>query len=208
MSTTIHVAIIEDDKDIREGLTFLINASDGFLGDGIYGDVETALRDMSEHSPDVCLLDIDLPGMNGIEGIPLLKKKNDEMDIIMMTIHEDHELVFEALRAGACGYLTKNVQPSKILESIREVYEGGAPMSSRIARMVVSSMHTSSEGNLTKREKEVLNHLCDGESYKIIAENLFISEQTVHFHIKNIYQKLQVHSKSEAVSKALRERLV
>ena len=208
MNETIYVTIVEDDDDIREGLTFLINASDGFTCDGVYRDMETAIKQMPEHSPDVCLLDIDLPGMNGIEGIAHLKAMDDDLDIIMMTVHEDHELVFEALRAGACGYLTKNVQPHKILDSIREVFEGGAPMSSHIARMVVSSMQRKSESNLSKREKEVLTHLCDGESYKIIAENLFISEQTVHFHIKNIYQKLQVHSKSEAVSKALRERLV
>ena len=208
MNDKIKVLIIEDDADIRESLSILIKGMNDFELTGSYDGCEPALAENQVQQSDVLLLDIDLTGMTGIEGIPLFRQKNPELDIIMMTVHENPELVFEALKAGACGYLTKNVQPVKILESIREIYNGGAPMSSHIARMVVDSMQTKSDTDLSDREKEVLTHLCHGESYKIIAENLFISEETVRFHIKNIYKKLQVHSKSEAVSKALREKIV
>ena len=206
--TIIDIIIVEDDSDIRESLQVLLNGSFGFNCIGAYSNCEDAIKNFKNNLAQVILLDIDLPGMSGIEGIKEFKEILPEVDIVMMTVHEDANMVFEALKAGACGYLTKNIQPSKILESLQEIHNGGAPMSTNIARMVVQSFQTKKNSNLSGRETEVLSLLCQGQSYKIIAENLFVSEETVHFHIKNIYKKLQVHSKSEAVSKALKENLI
>lgn len=206
--SVIDIILVEDDYDIRDSLQVLINGSYGFNCIGVYSNCEDALLEFKDNFSQVILLDIDLPGMSGIEGIKEFKEILPEVDVVMMTVHEDAQMVFEALKAGACGYLTKNIQPSKILESLREIHNGGAPMSTNIARMVVQSFQTKKNTNLSDRETEVLGLLCKGQSYKIIAENLFISEETVHFHIKNIYKKLQVHSKSEAVSKALKENLI
>ncbi len=205
---TISVALVEDDDEIRESLALLIDGTDGFACSEQYRDCESAIRAVAHSKPAVMLMDIQLPGMSGIEGVEKIKEKSPRTDIIMLTIHKDDELVFRSLCAGAAGYLVKNTKPERILEAIREVVEGGAPMSTSIARMIVNSFRRTPSPLLTSRETEVLTHLCKGKSYKAIAEGLFVSEQTVHFHIKNIYQKLQVHSKSEAVAKALRERLV
>lgn len=204
---TIAVSIIEDDEEVREGLGLLIGESPGFVLLESYGDCESALKKIGTDPPDVLLMDIELPGMTGIEGAERIKKIAPSTDIIMLTVHKDNELVFRSLCAGATGYLLKTTTPAKILEAVRDVRTGGAPMSSAIARKIVESFRRTSSP-LTDRETDVLTLLCKGHSYKMIADALFISEQTVHFHIKNIYQKLQVHSKSEAVAKALKERLV
>lgn len=153
-------------------------------------------------------MDIELPGMSGIEGVKIIKDRYVKIDIIMLTVHEDLSLVFKALTAGACGYLDKSASEQKILDSVKEIYEGGAPMSYKIAKLVVSSFQKKSDSVLTDREHDVLNLLCNGDSYKEIAYKLFISVGTVRHHIKNIYYKLHVHSKSEAVAKALKERIV
>ena len=205
----IEVAIVEDDDAVRESLAILIDGAPGFACISRYADCESALIGIREDPPDVVLMDIMLPGKTGIEGIQILKQDMPELDFIVLTIHRDKKLVFDALCAGACGYLEKDTQPGKLLEAIRETYEGGAPMSSSIARMVVSSFKKSLPSTpLTERESEVLQLLCQGKSYKMIAASLFISEETVHSHIKNIYRKLQVRSKSEAVAKAYQENLV
>lgn len=204
----ITVSIIEDDDEIRESLALLINEDEDFDCSETFRDCETSLKRIPFLKPHVVLMDIQLPGMNGIEGAERIRELSPKTDVIMLTIHKDDELVFRSLCAGASGYLVKNAKPEKILEAIREVVEGGAPMSSSIARMIVNSFRRTTNSSLTNRETEVLTHLCKGSSYKMIADAIFVSEQTVHFHIKNIYQKLQVHSKSEAVAKALKERLV
>jgi DNA-binding NarL/FixJ family response regulator len=204
----INVAIIEDDDEIRKSLAILVNGSAGFECINCYSDCESAIAEIEDDPPDVILMDIGLPGMSGIEGVRIIKSKLPEIDILMLSVHEDNQRVFEALCAGACGYLIKDTQPSKLLDAINEVRCGGAPMSSKIARMVVNSFKTNPHEQLTTRETEVLSQLCKGKSYKKIAETLFISEETVRRHIKNIYKKLQVGSKSEAVAKALKERLV
>lgn len=204
----ITVAIVEDDGDIRESLALLINGTPGFSCINAYGDCETALDGIAEDPPDVVLMDVGLPGMSGIEGIRLLKERLDEINLLVLTVHDESKLVFDALCAGACGYLLKDTPPAKLLEAIRETYEGGAPMSTQIARMVVGSFRTNPHTALTQRETEVLEQLCKGKSYKMIADTLFISEETVRRHIKHIYRKLQVGSKSEAVAKALKEKLV
>jgi DNA-binding NarL/FixJ family response regulator len=202
------VALVEDDDDIRDSLALLIDGSDGFSCTVVKPDCESAIPLIVARRPDVVLMDIQLPGMTGIQGVSRIKELAPGTNVIMLTIHKDNDLVFRSLCAGASGYLVKNAPTESILDAIREVAAGGAPMTPGIARMIVDSFHTSPSASLTARESEVLTHLCKGHSYKTIADALFVSEQTVHFHIKNIYGKLQVHSKSEAVAKAMRERLV
>jgi DNA-binding NarL/FixJ family response regulator len=209
MSTgTITVTLIEDDDEIRESLSYLINATEGYECISAYADCESALNHFEEELPDVILMDIGLPGMSGIDGIKIIKAKRPDIDIIVLTIHENDQYVFDALCAGATGYLIKETQPVKILDAIKEVHSGGAPMSTQIARMLIGSFKVQPSSLLTQRETEVLSNLCEGKSYRMIAGNLFISEETVRRHIKNIYKKLEVHSKSEAVAKAIREKLV
>ncbi len=204
----IKVSVVEDDKLILEAIRDLINETDGFNCSGYYGDCESAIEDMKNNRPDVMLMDIELPGISGIEGVKKIKELYPKTDIIMLTVHEDLSLVFQALTAGACGYLDKSASEEKIIESIKEISDGGAPMSYKIAKLVVSSFQKKPETVLTKREFDVLDQLCKGQSYKEIAYKLFISVGTVRHHIKNIYFKLHVHSKSEAVAKALKERIV
>lgn len=204
----ISVSIVEDDKLIREALKDMLNEAEGFECLGSYGNCESAIEDLPKKKPLVMLMDIELPGMSGIEGVKKIKERYPKIDIIMLTVHEDLSLVFKALSAGACGYLDKSTTEEKILDSIKEIYDGGAPMSYKIAKLVVSSFQKKNDNLLTVREFDVLDLLCKGHSYKEIAYKLFISVGTVRHHIKNIYYKLHVHSKSEAVAKALKERIV
>jgi DNA-binding NarL/FixJ family response regulator len=204
----ISVSIVEDSDDLRESLAILIAGTEGFACVSAYADCESALLGIENDLPDVVLMDIGLPGMSGIEGVRGIKGKVPDIDIIMLTIHEDDEMVFDALCAGACGYLLKDTPTARILEAIQEAHRGGAPMSSNIARMIVRSFQLAPHSPLTPRENDILAQLCKGMSYKMIAESLFISQETVRSHIKHIYQKLQVRSKAEAVAKAFKERLV
>lgn len=204
----ITVSIVEDDDEIRESLAILIDGTAGYSCVQTFKDCETAIPEIISFVPDVVLMDIGLPGMSGIEGVRKLKAKLPDINILILTVHSDNKLVFEALCAGACGYIIKDVSPTKLLDAIQETYRGGAPMSSRIARMVVDSFKTMPHSKLTKRETEVLTQLCKGKSYRMIAEALSISEETVRRHIKHIYKKIEVSSKSEAVAKALKEKLV
>lgn len=204
----INVSIVEDDDEIRDSLGILINGTAGFSCISTFMNCETAIKEIINDPPDVILMDIGLPGMSGIEGIRRIKAQIPDIYILMLTVHGDSKRVFEALCAGACGYLIKDTPPARLLEAITEANHGGAPMSTQIARMVVDSFKTKPHSDLTPREVEVLNQLCKGKSYRMIADTLFISEETVRRHIKNIYKKLEVSSKSEAVAKALKERLV
>lgn len=204
----IEISIIEDDKEIRESLCILIGGTEGFDCVSHYGNCEEALESIEDDVPDVILMDINLPGMTGIEGTKLIKQKLQKTEIIMLTISDDDKDVFDSLCAGACGYLRKNTPPVKILESIKEAVEGGAPMSMEIARLVVGSFRKETQStDLTNREKEVLKSLCDGNSYKKISNELFIDINTVKFHIRNIYHKLEVNSKGEAIAKAMKNNL-
>jgi len=214
-ASMINVTIVEDNKTIREGLSALVNGTDGFTCKGSYADCESFLEELESSSVDVVLMDIGLPGMNGIEGVKKAKQINPDISILMLTVYEESEIVYDALCAGAYGYLVKKTPPSRLIEAIKEVYEGGSPMSSRIARQVITSFQNYSNGktlnsqyNLSNREKEVLHHLGDGSNYQEIADVLFISIDTVRHHIRNIYKKLQVHSQSEAVAKAIRKKLI
>ena len=211
----INVAIVEDNSTIREGLAALINGTDGYKCTGSYFDCETFLLELEKTEIDVVLMDIALPGMDGIEGVKRATEKKPDLDILMLTIYEESEKVFDALCAGACGYLVKKTPPSRLLEAIKEVNEGGSPMSSQIARDVIKAFKegaTPTEEDLayklSTREKEVLNLLAEGNNYQEIAEELFISVDTVRHHIRNIYKKLHVHSRSEAVAKAIRKKLI
>lgn len=211
----INVAIIEDNKIIREGLAALINGTSGYSCIGTFSNCENFLSDIKTLSIDVALMDIGLPGMNGIEGVKKALEINPEINILMLTIYEDSDKIFDALCAGACGYLVKKTPPAKLLEAIKEVQTGGSPMSSNIARQVITAfkegrdvLEKESDYDLSKREKEVLNLLANGCNYQEIADELFISVDTVRHHIRNIYKKLHVHSQSEAVAKAIRKKLI
>lgn len=206
----IQVAIVDDKRDIREGLQLILDNSDGFECVATYSDGESAVEGLPTVKPDVVLMDIGLPKMSGIDCVKILKDISPEIEMIMLTVHADEDSIFESLRAGAVGYLVKNIFPSKLLNSIKEVKNGGSPMSSSIARKVVSSFNSFRQpaANLTKRETEVLDLLCKGKSYKVIADDLYISPDTVRYHLKNIYKKLQVNSKYEAMMKAMKNGLV
>lgn len=205
----INVAIVEDNQEVRETLSLFIDESEGFKCENSYPDCESALKKIPNQLPDIVLMDLGLPGKSGIEGIQILKKKLPDLDFIVFTIQEDDDSVFESLRAGASGYLLKNSDPNLILNAIKEVLDGGSPMSSSIARKVIKSFHTDfKESPLSIRETEILKNLCDGKNYKVIADELFVSGNTIKMHIKNIYKKLHVHSRGEAVKKAINDRLV
>ncbi|HMT28841.1 MAG TPA: response regulator transcription factor [Bacteroidia bacterium] len=206
----IKVALVDDNHDLREGLQIVIKEhSDEFECIGSFADAESAAKKIPEIKPDVVLMDINLPGMSGIECLKQVKAKMPGLDVIMLTVFADDETVFDSLCAGACGYITKNASPEKILDAIRDVRDGGAPMSGRIARMVVTSFNApaTSSAHLTDREREVLDQLCKGKSYKMVADALNITHDTVRHHIKNIYKKLEVHSVSEAILKTMKKKL-
>jgi len=211
----INVAIVEDNNTIREGLAALINGTEGYKCIGAFGDVESFLPKISSLPIHVVLMDIGLPGMNGIEGAKSAIIKNPDLSILMLTVYEESEFVFDALCAGACGYLVKKTPPARLLEAIKDANDGGSPMSSRIARQVITAFKevkniaTDTENyGLSDREISVLNLLSDGCNYQEIAETLFISVDTVRHHIRNIYKKLHVHSQSEAVAKAIRKKII
>lgn len=210
---TIKAAIIEDMRDIREGLAMLINFTDGFQCTGSYRSVEEAIEKIKYNVPDVLLSDIGLPGMSGIEGVRILKEKYPQMIILMLTVYEDDERIFDALCAGASGYLLKRTQPVKLLENIKEAVSGGAPMSPEVAAKVITLFREftppeRSDYDLTPHEVRLLKLLVDGHNYTTAAKKLGVSYNTIKFHIRHIFEKLQVHSRSEAVIKAMRDRLV
>lgn len=211
----IEVAIIEDNSIIRNGLAALIDGTNGYQCVGSYGNCEKFLDDLPGLTIDVALMDIGLPGINGIEGVKKAKQIKPDLNILMLTIYKESKVVFEALCAGACGYLVKNTPPTRLLEAIKEVFEGGSPMSSMIARQVITVFQKNAAVNnipedygLSDREKQVLNKLSEGDNYQQIADSLFISVDTVRHHIRNIYKKLHVHSQSEAVAKAIRKGVI
>lgn len=205
---TISVAIVEDDNEIRDLLELLIDRSPGFSCKHVFSDCESAIEPIKKHLPDVVLMDVELPGMTGIEGIKKLKESVPGTDFIMLTIREDDETIFQSLAAGATGYLLKDTPPTRLLSGIREVHEGGAPMSPNIARKITGSFHARSQSPLSERETVILEKLCEGKNYATIADALYISGHTVRAHIKNIYRKLHVNSRAEAVTKALKDKLV
>jgi len=208
MAVPATIIIIEDNPHIREGYRMLINSNPDFYVSHVFENCEDALVESGAISPEIILMDIDLPGMDGIEGTKVFKKLFPKSEIIIVTVFENSERVFEALCAGACGYLTKTSSPVQLLQALTEAREGGAPMSAKIARMVIDSFKQQVNTLFTDREYAVLRQLVEGKSYKTIAKELFISLATVKFHIKNIYIKLQVDNKEDAISKARKEKLI
>lgn len=211
----LKVVVVEDNDSIREGLKILIDGTEGYSCVESFSDCESMLKKIVKLKPDVLLMDLGLPGMSGVEGIKKAKAFLPELTILVLTVYEENELVFDALCAGASGYLVKKTPPSKLLEAIKEAYEGGAPMSSHIARKVIDFFQTKKpvsphkgDYTLTPREKEILTGLVEGHNFKFIADSLYISIETVRFHFRNIYKKLHVHSQSEAVAKAIREGII
>ncbi len=209
----IEVAIVEDQQATREGLAILISNTPGFTVTGRFANMEQALASLEAHPPDVLLLDIGLPGMSGIEGVRLVRSRLPEVQILMLTVYDDDVHVFEAVCAGACGYLLKGTPRDRLVVAIRELHDGGAPMSPEIARKIMLMFQRVTParnlaGQLTPRELQILKLLADGHNYKTCADQLSLSLHTVRFHIRNIYGQLHVHSKSEAVLKALRSGLI
>lgn len=208
LNHSIKICIVEDDALILKSLQQVLNNAEGFSVTGTFFSAEAALENLKEHHPDVVLLDIDLPGISGIDAIPKIKKLQPELNIVMLTVHDEAELVFSALRQGAVGYLVKGSNSKYLLEGIREVYNGGAPMSPSIARQVIASFRPEKHSVLSERETEVLQKLSNGTNNKQIADDLFVSTNTIKAHIKNIYKKLHVHSRAEAVSKGIKKGLI
>ena len=209
----IKVGIVEDLTEIREGIGFLVSVTDGYRLTGSFGSMEDALARIGEDVPDVLLLDIGLPKMNGIEGARLLRERYPKLSIIALTVYEDDQRIFEMLCAGANGYLLKKTPPARLLEGLRDASTGGSPMSPEVAGRVVRLFREfrppeKADYNLTPHETRILKLLVEGHSYKTAAAELKSSVNTVSFHMRSIYRKLEVHSKSEAVVKALRRRLV
>lgn len=202
------IVIVEDNDAVREGFSLIINSVSNYLVVNAYDNAEDAIKNVRKDKPDVILMDLELPGMNGIEAIGIIKKASPHIDLIVNTIYENSDLVFQALVAGASGYITKNTSHTELLDAIEEVIGGGAPMSSKIAKMVVASFQKNPNSPLSKRETEVLELLSKGKSYSMIAQELFVTKETAKSHIKNIYSKLQVNSKSEAIAKATKEKLI
>jgi DNA-binding NarL/FixJ family response regulator len=202
------IVLVEDDPIIREAFTALINQSADYSIEKAYSNAEDAIKNINSDNSDIYLMDIELPGMNGIEAISKIKQVNAKIRVVVVTVYENDELVFKALCEGASGYLTKNIPPQKLIDSLKELEGGGAPMSTNIARMVVSSFHRNRQSPLSARELEVLELLASGKSYSSIADQLFVDKETIRSHIKNIYLKLEVHSKAEAIEKARKNKFI
>ena len=209
----IKVLLYEDNPQLREGLTMLISGSDGYEVVAALKNCENVVEEVTAFKPDVVLMDIDMPGVNGIEGLKRIRAVNSEVKILMLTVFDDNQNVFQAISNGANGYVLKKTPPARLLEYIGEAATGGAPMTASIATQVLkmfANMNTKQgeDYNLSDREKQVLQLLVDGYSYKMIANEMFIAIDTVRSHIKKIYEKLHVNSKSEAVAKAFKDKIV
>jgi len=207
------IALCEDNESFRESLTQFIEDTPGFSVTASLQSAQEIISAIRENLPDLILMDVDLPGMTGIQATSLIKSHFPEVQVLILTVYEDEEKIFNAILAGANGYLLKKTPPSRIIEAIKEIREGGASMSSSIVRKVLSyfqqnSQQRPNEYTLSQRELTILKCLVNGDSYKMIADNCDISIGTVRSHINNIYKKLHINSKSEAVAKAIKERLV
>ena len=211
----IKVALFEDNPLLRDSLVQLINASDGLTCTGAFPDCSNLMLKVESAKPDVILMDIDLPGMNGIEAVGQINQTYPDMVIIMQTVFNDNERIFQSITAGASGYLLKNTSPARILEAIREAATGGAPMTPSIAHKILGvfrskkpALPSTEQSQLNERQQEILECIFNGMSYKLIAEKLFVSVDTVRYHVKNIYEIMHVHSRDELISKVKRKSLL
>jgi DNA-binding NarL/FixJ family response regulator len=213
MTTEIAVAIVEDDPVTREGLELLIGRTPGFRCTATFGSVEAALHGLAADAPHLVLLDVHLPGVPGSVGVRWIRDRYADVQVVMLTVLDEEERIFESLCNGACGYLLKRTAPKRLIEALREAHLGGSPMTPDIARKVVNAFRQPPAGgrpthDLTPHEVRILQMLAKGDSYSEIGDALDVTVNTVRFHIRRIYEKLQVHTKSEAVSKAIRQRLI
>ncbi len=214
MGSRIRIAIFDDNATRRDGVKLLLNNSPGFQCVGAFEDCSRVLQDIEQSKPQVIIMDIDMPGINGIDAVAIIKQHYPDIPVMMQTVFDHDEKVFQSILAGATGYLLKKASPDKLLEAIKEIYEGGAPMTPEIASKVLKFFKSPAivkqpgDFQLTEKEKEILQALLDGLSYKMIASQLNCSYHTVNFHIRNIYKKLHVHSIGEALAKALKEKIV
>ncbi|MFN8335680.1 MAG: response regulator transcription factor [Cyclobacteriaceae bacterium] len=202
------VVIVEDDPGIREAYQIIINGSRGYETAATYGNVEALLKDIYKVLPDIVIMDVGLPGINGVEGTFQIKKVLPYIEVVIMTVYEDSKVVFESLKNGASGYISKSSNYMELLNALDEIGKGGAPMSSRIARMVVKEFYASGSNLLTRRETEVLQLIAGGKTYTQIAEDLSISKETTKVHTRNIYRKLQANTKAEAVSIGFEKKII
>jgi DNA-binding NarL/FixJ family response regulator len=207
-NSDVRIVIIEDDETIRESYAYLINEAEGYTVVNTYSSAENALKGIKADDPHIVLLDVELPGISGLDAIPKIKGQVEDVYIIMLTVYDHQQTVFDALGKGAAGYLTKSVAPSKIIEALGEVMDGGGPMSANIARMVVHSFQRSQESPLTRRETEILEQIADGKTRSRIASEMFIDLETVKSHLKNIYSKLDVHSRADAIKTARQNKYI
>lgn len=202
------VVIIEDQTDLLQSFNLIIGNTDRYEIIGLYSNAEEAIPKILKRTPDIILMDIQLPGMSGIEATKIIKERNHLIEIVMLTVHNDDEIVFEALKAGASGYIIKSDGYLEVIDALDEIVAGGAPMSSRIAKMVINNFHANLNSPLTKRERQILQFMAKGWTYSQIAEELGIAKETSKTHIRNIYVKLKVNSKSQAIEKATREKML
>lgn len=206
------IIIVEDNRYMREGWSAILDFENDFVVLGAFETCEDAFESAELSKADILLMDIELPGMSGIEGVKYLQQKHPDINVIMATVFDDDKHVFDALCAGAVGYLMKKVSPEKLKEAIRDACQGGSPMTPNIARKVIQTFHQpvpkDDEENLNERELEILDELAKGKSYAAIGKSVFLSVDGVRYHIRNIYRKLQVHSRSEAITKGLSRRLI
>ena len=208
METKIKTWIIEDDAYLRDSYSAIINSSNEFTVTNTFRTGEDALRELKRQRPDLILMDIELPGKTGVECTALMKEKYPQLQIVMVTVYEDTELVFDSLKAGASGYITKSSNYEQLLSGLQEIVDGGAPISSKIARMVIESFHKNYASPLSKRESEILRLVAEGKTFTQISNQLFIARETTKTHVRNIYRKLEVNCRADAIAIANKEHLI
>ncbi|MFH1194397.1 MAG: response regulator transcription factor [bacterium] len=210
----INLLIIEDNRYVRSGWEAVLTMNEGFQIIGSYANCEDAIKDDKFGDADVILMDIGLPGMNGIECVSFIKERHPEKIIVMCTVHEDDDKIFNAICAGAVGYLLKKTPPDELIASLKDAYNGGSPMTPSVARKVIASFHKTTiqknkdDVELTERENQILSMMAEGKSYTAIAREIFLSLDGVYYHIRHIYEKLQVHSRAEAVAKGIQKKII
>lgn len=202
------VWIVEDDSFLRESFFDIINDSHDFLASKSFRSGEEAIKQLKVEQPDFILMDIELPGKNGVECTAIIKQMFPAIHVVMVTVYEDSELVFNSLKAGASGYITKSANIDQIISGLQEIKEGGAPMSGRIAKMVIDSFHLNHQSPLTKRESEILRLVAEGKTFTQISDQLFIARETTKTHVRNIYKKLEVNCRADAIARANKEHLI